>query len=126
VRLVVLPVMLVESQGGDGKVGRCRLTVITSVLKAPMASTPETVYHELLSIFALNFNLRRYSKGLGGGGGRVGGGGWVRAAPPPPPAPPPPDLVHRAREAVAVGPGRYCSPRHSTPFHSRNEGPKFM
>ena len=41
--------------------------------------------------------------------------------------PPPADEPSRASKATgstvpAVGPGRYCSPRHGMPFNSRHEG----
>jgi hypothetical protein len=43
------------------QVGRCRLTVSKSMLKAPVASALES--HKLLSTLAFNFNLRRFIQG---------------------------------------------------------------
>ena len=47
------------------QIGRCRLTVSKPVLKAPMVSASlrfKQQYDEMLSNFAINFNLRRYSQ----------------------------------------------------------------
>ena len=41
-------------------VGRCRFTVSKPVLKALKFPRSKFEHHKLLSIFALNFNLRRY------------------------------------------------------------------
>jgi hypothetical protein len=46
-----------------GKVGRCRMTVSKSVMKAPMVSALDAKYDELLSDFAFKLNLRHCSKG---------------------------------------------------------------
>jgi len=43
------------------EVGRCRLTVSKPVLKAPIVSALEAVCVEMLSNFAFNFKLRRYT-----------------------------------------------------------------
>ena len=42
-------------------VGRCRLTGVMPVLKAPIVSAFEIEYHKLLPTYGFNFNVRRYS-----------------------------------------------------------------
>jgi hypothetical protein len=42
--------------------GRCRLTLSNLVLKAPTASAIGTIYNELVSNVAFNFNLRCYTE----------------------------------------------------------------
>jgi hypothetical protein len=44
------------------EVGRCRLTVSKPMLKAPDTKRSKLKYDKLLSSFAVNFNLRRYTE----------------------------------------------------------------
>jgi hypothetical protein len=64
-----------EGFGDSSEAGRCRLTVPIAVLKAPMVSALKPSCHKLLSSIAFDFNLRRYSEGVGDHGGGCFGGG---------------------------------------------------
>ena len=75
-------------------------------------------YHETLSNFAFNFDLRHYSKASAAGGVTEGNvGGFMLAAN---------DIVAKldksrrdaaeAKSVEAAGPGRYCPPLHPTHF----------